>query len=324
LHLQKEPFSNLAGYYAGKGEPLKWSSPFILPAWLESWWAVFGAGYEELLYSAWSGGELIGLAPMMRQGEEASLIGSPDVCDYLDFVIKPGTEEPFMAALLAQLQEEGIRKINLPGQRPDATAFKGFFNSADNFGWRGEFIREAQSFELSVPATWEEYLSGLPKKQRHEVRRKLRRLEKEAPTYDYSILAGEEEVVAFLPLFYELFLQNPEKASFLSQEMKRYFHTLVSSTARIGIARFAVLKIDHEPAAAVLYFDYANRIWLYNSGYKTEYRTLSIGLISKILLIKDSITRGRQVFDFLKGREVYKSRLGGTPIPIYHLTLTIQ
>jgi len=95
-------------------------------------------------------------------------------------------------------------------------------------------------------------------------------------------------------------------------------------TAALGTDRLAVRKIDHEPAAAVLYFDYANRIWLYNSGYKTEYRTLSIGLISKILLIKDSITRGRQVFDFLKGREVYKSRLGGTPIPIYHLTLTIQ
>lgn len=324
LRLQKESFSNLAGYCAGKGEMLKWSSPFILPAWLESWWAVFGAGYEDLLYSAWSGRELVGLAPMMRQGEEASLIGSPDVCDYLDFIIKPGMEELFMVALLAQLRKEGIAKINLSGQRPEATAFQGLFKNNDDLGWRAAFSREEQSYELALPATWEAYLSALPKKQRHEVRRKLRRLEKEVPAYEYSNLTGEKEVVAFLPLFYELFLQNPEKAAFLSPEMKNYFQILVNATARTGIARFVVLTIDHEPAAAVLYFDYANRIWLYNSGYKSEYRNLSIGLISKILLIKDSITKNHQTFDFLKGQEVYKSRLGGIPTPIYHLTLSIS
>ena len=48
-----------------------------------------------------------------------------------------------------------------------------------------------------------------------------------------------------------------------------------------------------------------------------QYSSLSIGLISKILCIKDSIQRGRRKFDFLKGAEEYKYRLGGKEISRY-------
>ncbi len=324
LQLQREKLSALGGYLKSEINLFKSPSPFILPAWLESWWTVFGEGYEEMIFSAWSGGKLIGLAPLMRRDEEAFFIGSPDVCDYLDFIVRPGAEKNFMESLLPELQKVDIRHLVLHSQRPDAVAFQGLFASSADSGWRTNFSRKDLSFELSLPHTWEDYLMALNKKQRHEVRRKLRRLKREVPTFVYRHLVGEKEVVAFLPSFYDLFLQNPEKTDFMSNEMERYFRLLVRSTASAGIARFAVLEIENEPAAAVLYFDYADRIWLYNSGYSSTYKALSVGLLSKVLLLKESIEKGRQTFDFLKGQETYKTRLGGTPIPIYQVSLTIS
>jgi CelD/BcsL family acetyltransferase involved in cellulose biosynthesis len=58
-------------------------------------------------------------------------------------------------------------------------------------------------------------------------------------------------------------------------------------------------------------------VYLYNSGYDPEYGYLSAGLLSKLLSIKDSIERVRKCYDFLKGPEEYKYRLGGREIPIY-------
>jgi len=180
-----------------------------------------------------------------------------------------------------------------------------------------------------LPEKWEDYLMRLNKKQRHEVRRKLRKLDSETENFCFRVIGevkSEEKgsLTGFTPRFFDLFQENPEKADFLTEKMKTYFKALITTSAAEGLARFGLLEIDGQPAATVLFFSYGGRIYLYNSGYRSEYRHLSAGLLSKVLCIRDSIERGRQVFDFLKGPEVYKSRLGGDTIPIYNVTLQIS
>jgi hypothetical protein len=63
---------------------------------------------------------------------------------------------------------------------------------------------------------------------------------------------------------------------------------------------------------------------LYNNGYEPRFRSLSLGLISKVLTIKDSIERRRERYDFLKGTEAYKQRLGGRPVPLYRCRVEIH
>lgn len=81
-----------------------------------------------------------------------------------------------------------------------------------------------------------------------------------------------------------------------------------------GNLGLAFLTLGGRKVAGILYFDYNNCRYLYNSGYDPSYKSLSIGLLSKVLCIKDAIEKGKKVFDFLKGSEVYKSRLGGERI----------
>ena len=330
LLVKKEKLEFLRNYYRDEGRLLSWPVIFILPAWIESWWSVFGeVSYKTALRSVWQGEELIGLAPLMFQNKTARLIGSADVCDYLDFITKPGFEKEFINALLAALSAEGITRLELESQRPEAVVFSGYF-AADNFkNTRASYTLNNLSSEISLASSWDNYLLSLNKKQRHEVRRKLRKLENESDSFRYEVI-GETgcgkagDPVTFIPRFLELFHENPDKADFMTERMKKFFQTLIRNTSTAGLSRYGLLEVNGEPAAAVLYFVYDGRIYLYNSGYHSNYAHLSVGLLSKILSIRDSVERGYAVFDFLKGPEIYKSRLGGKAVPNYNVVIELE
>ncbi len=327
--VKEENIGTFYNYQSGSGQALIWPSVFVLPAFLQTWWEAFGEGYEPFLQSIWNDRDLIGLAPLLRKGTEARLVGSADVCDYLDFIYASDQENEFFQALLPFLQEQGIKRLELQAQRPDAAVFKGLFAAQsplvfEGFGVQISLTREDETYEVKLPSTWEDYLANLNKKQRHEIRRKIRRLERENAQYHFRLIEDSQAVEDFIPRFFELFEQNPEKADFLNTKMKRFFNALIVNLARAGLARFGVLEIEGVNTAAILYFDYGGRIYLYNSGYKAEYANLSIGLLSKIFGLKYNLEKGSCVFDFLKGREVYKSRLGGTALPIYNVVVEIK
>jgi len=319
--IRGENFTALSEYMTDRRFNLKWPSVFVLPFWLQTWWEHFGGDFQLSLFSVWKEGVLIGIAPLKYQDSTASMLGSPDVCDYLDYIILPGEEKNFFHTLLAVLEEKGIMRLELSSQRPEAAIFGSFFSEKRFKDWKGSIEKENESAEIYLPVSWESYLTALDKKQRHEVRRKIRKLENETHNYSYKLLSEKDAVIAFTSQFLALFLQNPDKKEFMTSEMKIFFQQLIFAANETGLVRFGLLEIEGRVVAAVLYFDYQDRIYLYNSGYDSEYNSLSVGLLAKIFCIRDSIERGKQVFDFLKGREIYKTRLGGKTVPIYKVTL---
>jgi CelD/BcsL family acetyltransferase involved in cellulose biosynthesis len=50
---------------------------------------------------------------------------------------------------------------------------------------------------------------------------------------------------------------------------------------------------------------------------------LSVGFLSKVLSIRDGIRSGLRTYDFLKGGEAYKQRLGGRPLSLYRCRLDL-
>ena len=92
----------------------------------------------------------------------------------------------------------------------------------------------------------------------------------------------------------------------------------------LGILKLYFLDLDNRPIAATFCIDYRSTVYLYNNGYDADFRSLSVGLLSKILTIKAGIRDGRKVYDFLKGSEVYKKRLGAQPVKIYHCQVDLD
>ena len=312
-----ESFSSLTSYWLESRYPSMWDCIFVLPPWLEVWWQEFGSEAELYLGAVRQGKTIIGIAPLLLRGGEASFIGSADVCDYLDFVIVPGREVDFFNILLNDLRQRGISRLDLRPLRPHSTVLSHLVAiAARDSKYEVSCKTEDVSFELDLPPTWEGYLGTLTQKQRHEVRRKLRRFW-EAGDVNYRIIEDSESASQSIAIFLRLFRESrQDKAIFLTARMESFFTSLAMAMGQAGLLRLGILELNALPVASVMCFDYNNTVFLYNNGYDPQYSSLSTGLISKVLCIKDSIERGRGKFDFLKGGEGYKHRLGGQEITL--------
>src|SRR4030042_6252431 len=319
-----ESFDSLTSYWLRSESLLIWNCIFVLPPWLEIWWQYFGAEAELYLGAIRKGGTIAGIAPLLVPATEASLLGSTDLCYYLDFVIVPGKEVDFFNILLDDLQRRGIRRLNLRPLRPNSTVLTYLVSIAKNRNYDVSRKVEDVSLELDLPPTWQEYLNTLTQKQRHEVNRKLRRLG-EAGDVIYRVVGDGDSLLDSMDLFLRLFRESREdKAIFLTNRIESFFQSLVKATARSGLLRFGILELHASPVAMVMYFDYNNSVFLYNNGYEPKHSFLSVGLISKVLCLKDSVERGRSKFDFLKGAEEYKYRLGGKEITLYGCEISFK
>lgn len=175
-----------------------------------------------------------------------------------------------------------------------------------------------------MPATWEAYLATLSRKQRHEVRRKLKRLW-EAGKVEHHCFDTDGKDSVLMDTFLRLFaLSQEEKADFMTARMESFFRALARAMADIGLLRFGLIEVDSVPAAMTMGFDYNGAHYLYNSAYDPQYNSLSVGLLCKVLCLKESIERGKIKWDFLKGGEPYKYQIGGREIPLYTCQITIR
>ena len=313
----QETFETLHSLWVDGEHPLEWDCLFVLPSWLKVWWSVFSNESSPYISAVRDKEKLIGIAPLLVKGEEARFIGDPDVCDYQDFIVAPGRGREFFETLINFLRQQGIRSLDLNTVRADSKVLTELVTVAKSLECEIFCAQEDFTLELDLPSSWDEFLGELTGKQRHEVRRKLRRLN-EAGEVNYRVVEGLKEVMDEMETFLALFgLSRSDKAAFMTSQMNTYFRLLAESMAKANLLKLFVLDLDGTPAAAVMCFDYNSTIYLYNNGYDGRFSSLSVGLLSKVLTIKDSIIKGRKKYDFLKGTEEYKHRLGGKPIPLY-------
>jgi len=321
--LTRETFASLSACWLDTGSSLEWNCLFVFPPWLGAWWSAFGDGRSPCLMGMRKGEELIGIAPLQVQGHEASFIGDSDVCDYLDFIIAPGRGPEFFRVLIEELRRQGIRRLELGPVRADSTVMQELPSVAESLECEFSPEREDVSYELALPATWEEYLGGLKGTERHEIRRKLRRLEG-AARIEFRKVDEPREVAHAMDTFLGLFGSNrSDKAAFMTNRRARFFRAVAEDMARAGVLKLFFLELDAGPAAAVMCFHDPSTVYLYNNGYDNRFRSLSVGFLSKVLSIQEAIREGKKRFDFLKGPEAYKRRLGGKPVPLYRCRLRI-
>ncbi|MCU0560232.1 MAG: GNAT family N-acetyltransferase [Desulfobacterales bacterium] len=315
-----EAFDCLEALWRESEQHLKWDSPFTLPGWIGEWRHAFAPAAAPWIVSVRDRGRLIGVAPLLRDAESVRFIGSTDVCDHLDLVTSPEHGAEFCDTLLEMLRQEGIRRLDLGHLRPDSAVMTCLVPRARLRRYPVELSQEELLFELGLPASWESYLERLDGKQRHEIRRKLRRLGQNA-AFAFRLVLDPAGVAAAMDQFLELFRRNrPAKAAFMSAGMEGFFRSLAG---RLPETRIGFLDVDARPAAAVMCFDHRHTRYLYNSGFDPAFSHLSVGILCKVLSIRDAIARGLKTYDFLKGNEAYKVRLGGRPVALYRCRIDL-
>lgn len=310
-------------YWQDPAQSLDWPHPFVIPAWLEAWWSSFGKGNTPYLKAVRDDNDIIGIAPLMVSGSSLGFMGSTDVCDYQDFIIRPGCETGFFHGLFQVINADGLNHLVLRHVRPDSYVMNALRQYTDELQCRFTSVEEDTTVEMQLPSDFERYLGALTSKQRHEVRRKMRRVY-EAGNVTYRVLDDINQIRPVLDSFFSMFRESRnDKDAFLTPEMKEFFLVLTEKLGSAGILRLGVLELDDIQVASIIFFDYGDCRYLYNCGYDPNYTGLSVGLVSKVMTIKDSIENHMKHFDFLKGNETYKYHLGGRDVPLSSCTIEL-
>lgn len=319
-----ENFEDIFSYWRKSSYSLRWDCFFVLPPWLKVWWNIFGSTSEIYLCAVRRAQDVIGLAPLRLKSQSAAFIGSTNVCDYQDFIVAPGKGDEFFNVLLDNLSQQGITRLDLKPLRPESMVLTKLIEVAKAKGCDVVCHPMDVTLELDLPASWEEYLLMLKGKQRHEVRRKLRRLE-ETGEIRYRVIEDVSDVRQEMETFFELFKSSREdKEIFMTDEMTSFFRSMTEAMAAEKMVKFYVLDLNEKAVAAALCVDYKSRTYLYNNGFDVNFSSLSVGLLCKVFSIQDSIRKGQQKYDFLKGSETYKYRLGGQEVPLHECEIIIS
>ena len=294
---------------------------FLSHRWQRLWWENFGQGRELLLLAFQQDGETIGIAPLQRQDDTISFLGDTDLFDFHDFIIPQGYELDFYRHLRDYLLSQDWRSLYFPSLSHASPTLRHLPLFAEQQGWTCTVEQEDVSPTLALPGEWDEYLAGLRKKDRHELRRKFRRLES-AGGIEIRSYTDADEVEERLDAFFALMrLGREEKYRFLTPERETFFREMAVALAGVNVARLWFMEKDGVPVSSCLCFDYCGRRLLYNSGFDPAFADLSVGLLLKATTIRDAIERGLDSFEFLRGDEQYKYHLGGVDQAVYRMTV---
>jgi len=298
--------------------------PFLRHEYLATWWRTLGGGewsHGELyiVTARHADGALRGIAPLFftknLDGEAAlMLLGSIEISDYLDVIARPEDLPGFIDILLEHLSGseapawQALDWYNLLESSPTMPALQ---SAASRLGWQFSLARLHHCPFIPLPGDWETYLAGIDKKQRHEIRRKMRRAENADVPARWRIVTQEDNLDGEIDAFLDVMGQDPQKKAFLTDTMRLQMRLAVKAAQRAGWLQLSFLEVDGVIAAGYLNFDYANRIWVYNSGINFEYSAYSPGWVLLGYLLQWANEQQRGAFDFMRGDEDYKYRFGG-------------
>ncbi|MGI8690683.1 MAG: GNAT family N-acetyltransferase [Thermomicrobiales bacterium] len=300
--------------------------PFQSIGWAEAWYhALGGDATPRILAIRDEAGRLIGVAPLVvRQtalGRTMQLIGGDDVTDYLDIVAAERDVQRVWAAVtdhLLRVREtwDAIDLHCVPQWSPSHATVADLL--ARTMPVR--IVQEEVCPVVRLGGSFEAYLRGLPKKERHEIKRKARNFARDAPSGTLRILTARDEALAALPDFFRLHrLSAPDKERFLTPAVEQFFRAMTAAMADTGWLRLYLLDIDDTPVAAMYTFAADGQLLVYNSGFDPAFARISIGMVLTGMVIADAANSGLTLCDFLRGNEAYKYRFGASDTPIWRL-----
>lgn len=264
--------------------------------------------FLELIHRHWPQGELvitnIESAAFGLERVETGLIGvgHQDLVDY-----RSPSGEASAALVATMAKSEGLQLDSLPKEAADALS-----EALDVLDVSHEVRPHTVTAVLDLPRSYEDWLMMLSKKERHETRRKRRRYEAAVgPIVIQSF--GLDKIDEFVGLHRQ---SLSDKGQFMTDPMVEYFADLLRLE---GWAIDALTDPDENLVAAGFGFSSDEGRFLYNSAFDRARGDASPGVVLVAALIEDSCLRGHRVFDFLKGDETYKLRLGAVPRQLFEV-----
>ncbi|PYV22445.1 MAG: hypothetical protein DMG24_16740 [Acidobacteria bacterium] len=293
--------------------------------WLVPWWRAYGRDQKLKVLAFFDPREtLVGLAPLASATQRISsglafrLIrllgdGSGD-SDNLDLPVLPGYQDEVARALLERLDSrveswDCCEFNTMPAGSPAAQAL---LSQLKQRGWK-HFLNSRPGSVLFLPESWESYLEKLPRNERVRLPYRLRRLERNYRVRLHKCWAESELPVCLEALFqlHEKRWQAMGRKNRHGSEARRQFYGEIGPLfLRRRWLELWLLELDGKTVAAQFGLRYRDTVFLLDEAFDPAYWVDGVGYVLRGHMLKQLIADGVRRYDFLAGREHFKSRWG--------------
>ena len=280
----------------------KKENPFLNYSINKIWYDIFGKGAELKIITD----QVNFIAPMVIKENSAYFCGGKDLFDYHNLIYKDAIRIESIKSIFNQLfLKENVNKIELNSIVEESQLHNILLNFQNEYDF--EFIDEDVSPMINLPESFDGYLSNLSKKNRHEIRRKIRKFEK---NFEFKIFnANAENIDKLLVEFIKLMKLNPEKKLFLNTDRVKFMNKVIKDSILNDSGELSFIEINNDLISTSFSFKSKKKLFVYNSGFNNDYSEYSVGLMNHVYNIKNKIGN-YNVMDFLRGNEEYKYRIG--------------
>lgn len=304
---------------------------FLTWEWQKRWWDAYQPGELRIIAARDEAGKLLGIAPLFIDTTDPTervlrAVGCIDVTDYVDLIADADQWDavmPAFASAIAALSDQYDR-VNLCNLRTDSPTLTSLRRCLDECGCITDIADQEVCPAITLNGSWDGYLDSLDKKQRHELRRKMR-IAYADDDLSWRVVSPDDDLTAQLTDFTRLMAQSShDKAEFLQNPQHvAFFMSVMPDMMANGWLQLAFLDYRGEPVAAYLNFLYEGRVMVYNSGLNPAVGHVSPGIVLLCHLIRWAAENNMHTFDFLRGDEEYKYRMGAVDQKLVMLKATL-
>jgi len=292
----------------------------------EAWWIGYGAEATDISLAVYDAtGALHAYLPLMRRPDGVRYLGATYHIDYATVLIDLNSAESTAAldALVTHLFADAAA-LDLRRLRRADRAHELLMSALATNTTRtttATIEDPAPAIDLTNITTFDEHLERIDKKDRHEIRRKVRRGEGAGVT-----ISAKAHAVDDLAEFIKLHRARWGHHGLFTDDAKgvrdeTFMRELFARTPEDLITIIVARNLEFGAFAAGLFLRDATGLRYWNAGGELAARSLSPGILLFAYGLQMAITERKQTFDFLRGNESYKYEVGATDVDVLMITV---
>jgi CelD/BcsL family acetyltransferase involved in cellulose biosynthesis len=257
------------------------------------------------------------------KGNVIRWLGSGEVCtDHLSLICKPQRAAKVAVALADALtcQFDDWDRIDLGAVDDKDVAIEHLSAALEERDCLVSRQPADSCWVLDLPASWDEYLAGISKSHRKQLRQLERRVV-ESSRVQWRRVQSAVELEQAWPVLVDLHQRRRrslgEPGCFASRVFHDFHREVAGRLLDRGQLRLSWMELDGVPAAAEYHVAEGTATYAYQGGVDPDRLEEEPGRLSTILCLRAAIDEGHKQIDFLRGDEPYKAHWRATPRATY-------
>jgi CelD/BcsL family acetyltransferase involved in cellulose biosynthesis len=292
-------------------------SPFLLHAWLSTWWRHYGEDAELAVHVARRDGRLVAALPLLvrlRLGLRTARFLGGRQSTLADLLLARG-EDPSVGAALAARLPAAADLVDLYGLPTRSRV-------AEALGRSLEVVERVEAPVLDLTPGWESVYQAKTSSKKRNLHRRRRRQLAELGRLDVVVARDLDELAPALEEAFRLHVLRwegrPDGSGFATPVGRRFHREAIRALADLDVPRIVLLTIDGRAVAFHYYLAFEGRMYVHRLAFDPDLARFSPGLVNTLDTIEAAAAEGLTRVEFLGGAERYKIELADGFEPLCH------